>query len=111
MLLVLCQFALAEVSKTVVLVVLAEVKAYTLALDADTHWNEAVDEPIAKVAHAERIDEYDDDGEKVVQEDDKAVPRTGDKAFPDEDTRHYGTDNTAGSVRREHVEGIVDTTV
>ena len=62
---VLCNLALCNVCKTVVLIVLRDVETDLLRLLTDAHGNEVVHQPIAKVAHAEGIDEDDEDGTEV----------------------------------------------
>ena len=111
MLFILGKLTLTEVGESVMLVVLAEVESHTLTLDADTHWDEVVDEPIAEVAHGKGVDEHDGYGKQVIEEYHEAVPCSGDKSFLNEYSGHDGTYNTARSVGREYVEGIVYPTV
>lgn len=111
MFLILSQFTVTEVSQSIVLIMLTEVESHLLTLDTHSHRDELIDEPIAEVAHSEGVDEYYDDGEKMEEEYDKAIPCSGDESFADEDSRHDGTDDTTRSVSREHIECIVNTTV
>lgn len=62
---VLRNLTFCNVCKTIVLIVLRDVKTDMLALLANTHRDEVVDEPIAEVAHYERIDNYYCEGEEM----------------------------------------------
>lgn len=108
MLFVFRQLALADVGQSVMLVVLRKVKAHFLAECRYTHGNQHVDEFIASPAHGKGVEEYDDDGQQMVEEDHEAVPRARNQPLLDEDTREHRTEDTARSVSGKHVEGIVD---
>ena len=108
MLLILRQFALTDVRQSVVLIVLREVEAHLFTILRHTHGNQTVYEFISQPTHGESIDEDDDDGQQMIEEDDKTIPRAGDESFLNEDTRQHGAEDTTRAVRREHVEGVVD---
>ena len=73
MLFVFRYFPLADMSQTIVLIVLTVVESHLFAINGDAHRDETVDESLL-----------------------------------DEDTRQHRAEDTACTVRREHVEGIVD---
>ena len=108
MFLIFRQLSLADMSQTIVLVMLREVESDLLAIDRDAHGDETVDEFIAQPAHGESIEEHDDDGQQMVEEDDKTIPRAGNKSFLNEDTRQHRAEDTTRAVGGEHIEGVVD---
>ena len=59
---VLRNLTFCNVCKTIVLIVLRDVKTDMLALLANAHWDEVVDEPVTEVAHNECIDDYYNEG-------------------------------------------------
>ena len=62
------KFALSEMGETVMFIVLAEVETHFFALNAYTHGNELVYEPISEVAHSESIGYDDCHGKKHYRE-------------------------------------------
>ena len=79
-----------------------------LALLANTHRDEVVDEPIAEVAHYERIDNYYYEGEEMVEEYYETFPSACYQSFLNEDSRQNSTEDTACSVGWEYIERIVN---
>lgn len=77
MLLVFGYFALANMGKSVMLVVLTIVKTYVFAVFGNTHWNELVDKPIAKITDYERIYNDNGDGKQMIEKYDKSFFGTG----------------------------------
>ena len=106
-LLVLSNLTFCNVCKTIVLIVLRDVKTDMLALLANAHWDEVVDKPIAEVAHNERIDNYYYEGEEMVEEYYETFPSACYETFLNEDTCQYSTEDTASSVSWEHIERII----
>ena len=94
--------------QSVVLIVLREIETHLFAECRHTHGDEAVDEFIAQPTHSEGIDKHDDDGQQVVEEDHKTLPRAGNQTLLDKDTCQHRAEDTARAVRGEHVEGIVN---
>ena len=108
MLFVLSEFSFADVRQSVVLIVLREVETDLFTKCRHTHGDEAVDEFVTQPTHSEGINKHDDDGQQMVEENHKTIPRTCDEALLDEDTRQHRTKDTTSAVCGEHVEGIVN---
>ena len=105
---VLRNLTFCNVCKTIVLIVLRDVETDMLALLANAHRDEVVDEPIAEVAHYERIDNYYCEGEEVIEEYYETFPSACYETFLNEDSRQNSTEDTACSVCWEYIEGIVN---
>ena len=84
---------------------LADIQTHALRLDADTHRNHLISDPIEREADDERVGDDNDDAQDTVEE---LRPVAVDQARVGEDTREDGGEDTAHSVGREHVERIVD---
>ena len=94
--------------QSVVLIVLREVETHLFTKGRHTHGDQTVDERVAQPTHGEGIDEHDDDGEQVVEEDHKTFPCACNETLLNEDTSQHRTEDTTRAVRGEYVEGIVD---
>ena len=105
---VLRNLTFCNVCKTIVLIVLRDVKTDMLAPLANTHWDEVVDEPITEVTHNERINDYYDEGKEMVKEYYETLPSAGYESFLNEDTCQNCSEDTARSVCWEYIEGIVN---
>lgn len=101
--------ALANVRQTVVLFVLTEVKAHTLALRTYTHWDKTVYKPIAQITHTKGIDNDYGNSQQMIEEYYKAVPSARDKTLLYKYTRKHSTEDTACAVCGEHIQCIVYT--
>ena len=107
MLFIFRDFSFAYMGEAVVLIVLAVVEAYLLAIYGDTHRYQPVYQGVANPTHDEGIDKDDDDGKQVIKEYHESIPCAGYQAFLNEDAGQYGAEDTACAVGREYVEGII----
>ena len=87
---------------------LREVETNLFAISRHTHGDEMVNKFVAQPTHGEGVYEDNDDSQQVVEENNKALPCSGDESLLNEDTREYGTKDTACAVGGEYVEGIID---
>ena len=94
--------------QSVVLIVLREVETHLFTKGRHTHGDQTVDKRVTQPTHGEGIDEHDDDGEQVVEEDHKTFPCACNETLLNEDTSQHRTEDTTRAVRGEYVEGIVD---
>ena len=68
MLFVFSEFPFADMRQAVVLVVLREVETDLFTECRHAHGDETVDKLIAQPAHDEGVDEHDDDGQQMIEE-------------------------------------------
>ena len=102
---VLRYFPFRAIAESVGLVVLADIQTHALRLDADTHRNHLVRDPIECEADDERVGDDDGDAQYAIEE---LRPVAVNQTRVREDPREDGGEDTAHSVGWEHVERIVD---